>query len=177
MVAIDDLEIRNKPVHHYDFKTGMWVVNVEENTAQKTIETFTEMAKTGLYSFETNSDAHIAINLNQTKQKGLTHSNKHITRTFFPTNISRIEMMKKLLLLNQTVTFVINGLTIRTPGQFIFIDRPSSGINNPFDDRFLGQWLILKVVHLFNKDNYVTEVLATKVDIFSKIWETLEDKL
>jgi hypothetical protein len=71
----------------------------------------------------------------------------------------------------------VNGLTIRTPGQFIFIDSASSGPNNPFDDRFLGQWLILKVVHLFTKDSYITEVLATKVDTFSKIWNIEEDKL
>lgn len=177
MISIDDLEIKNKPVHSYDFKTGQWVIHTEENTAKSVIDSFTEIAKNGLFSFEQNSDAHLTINLNKTKQKGIIHSNEHITRTFFPTNYSKLEMMKKLLFLNQTISFTVNGLTIRTPGQFIFIDSPSSGPNNPFDDRFLGQWLILKVVHLFTKDSYITEVLATKVDTFSKIWNIEEDKL
>jgi hypothetical protein len=177
MVSIDDLSLHNRPVHSYDFKTGTWNIFCEENTIKSAIDSFTDVAKKGLYSFEQNSDAHLTINLNQTKQKGIIHSNEHITRTFFPTNYSKLEMMKKLLFLNQTVNFTINGLTIRTPGQFIFIDSASSGPNNPFDDRFLGQWLILKVVHLFTKDSYITEVLATKVDTFSKIWNIEEDKL
>lgn len=177
MISIDDLQICNKPVHSYDFKTGQWVIHTEENTAKSVIDSFTEIAKGGLYSFEQNSDAHLTINLNKSKQKSIIHSNEHITRTFFPTNYSKIQMMKKLLFLNQTISFTVNGLTIRTPGQFIFIDSASSGPNNPFDDRFLGQWLILKVVHLFTKDSYITEVLATKVDTFSKIWNIEEDKL
>jgi hypothetical protein len=177
MISIDDLQICNKPVHSYDFKTGQWVIHVEENTAKNVIDSFTDVVKDGLFSFEQNSDAHLTINLNKTKQKGIIHSNEHITRTFFPTNFSKLQMMKKLLFLNQTVSFTVNGLTIRTPGQFIFIDSVSSGSNNPFDDRFLGQWLILKVVHLFTKDSYITEVLATKVDTFSKIWNIEEDNL
>lgn len=115
MISLDDLTIHNKPVHSYDFKTGAWVIHCSENTVKNAIDSFTEVAKQGLYSFKQNSDAHLAINLNKTKQKGIIHSNEHITRTFFPTNYSQIDMMKKLLFLNQTVNFTVNGLTIRTP--------------------------------------------------------------
>ena len=62
-----------------------------------------------------------------------------------------ISMLKDFLMLNQALYFNATGLTIRTPGKFLFVDRDSSTADkNPFDDKFLGQWLITKIVHYFD---------------------------
>jgi len=77
--------------------------------------------------------------------------------------------------LNQAVQFVANGLTIRQPGKYIFIDRiTSTGEKNPFDDRFLGQWLINKVTHYFTKREYSTDIIATKIDMHNKWFEEMD---
>ena len=96
-------------------------------------------------------------------------------KPFIPTNFPKVQMMKDALYLNESVCFITNGLTIRSPGRFIFIDYSNSNDINPFDDRFLGQWLMTKVVHLFTQDNYITEVVANKIDTFSRLWPN-EDK-
>ena len=61
------------------------------------------------------------------------------------------------------------GITLRAPGKFIFIDRVGAGEKNAFDDRFLGQWLITNVNHLFTQETYITEIIANKMDAFSSI--------
>jgi hypothetical protein len=178
MVSLDDMKIVNRPLCYYNFSDGTFNIKTQENTAKSTIDKFTDAAKENLYSFEVNEDAHILSNLNLTKQKGISTKPALSYRAFVPNNLPQIEMMKNLLFLNQAINFVSNGLTIRTPGKFIFIDSAASdGQQNSFNDRFLGQWLITKVVHLFTKDNYLTEVIATKIDAFKKIWKIEDDKL
>jgi hypothetical protein len=176
MVSLDDMKIVNRPLCYYNFNDGTFNIKSQDNTAKATIDKFTDAAKDNLYSFEMNKDAHLLTNLNKTKQKGISTKPALTYRPFVPNNLPQIEMMKNLLFLNQAINFVSNGLTIRTPGKFIFIDSAASnGQKNAFNDRFLGQWIMTKVVHLFSKDNYLTEVVATKVDAFNKIWE-VEDK-
>jgi hypothetical protein len=176
MVSLDDMKIVNRPLCYYNFNDGTFNIKSQENTAKATIDKFTDAAKDNLYSFEINKDAHLLTNLNQTKQKGISTKPALTYRPFVPNNLPQVEMMKNLLFLNQAINFVSNGLTIRTPGKFIFIDSiASNGQKNAFNDRFLGQWIMTKVVHLFTRDNYLTEVVATKVDAFNKIWE-VEDK-
>lgn len=176
MVSLDDMKIVNRPLHYYDFNNGTFNIISENNTAKSAIDKFKDAAKDNLYSFGTNQDGHILANLNQTKQKGIATKPALVYRPYFPSNLPQIEMMKNLLFLNQAISFVCAGLTIRTPGKFIFIDSSgSNGERNAFNDRFLGQWIMTKVFHLFTKDTYVTEVIATKVDTFQKIWD-IEDK-
>jgi hypothetical protein len=176
MVSLDDMKIVNRPLHYYNFNNGTFNIISENNTAKSAIDKFKDAAKDNLYSFGTNQDGHILANLNQTKQKGIATKPALVYRPYFPSNLPQIEMMKNLLFLNQAISFVCAGLTIRTPGKFIFIDSSgSNGERNAFNDRFLGQWIMTKVFHLFTKDTYVTEVIATKVDTFQKIWD-IEDK-
>lgn len=176
MVSLDDMKIVNRPLHYYNFNNGTFNIISENNTAKSVIDKFKDAAKDNLYSFGTDQDGHILANLNQTKQKGIATKPALVYRQFFPSNLPQIEMMKNLLFLNQAISFVCAGLTIRTPGKFIFIDSAgSNGERNAFNDRFLGQWIMTKVFHLFTKDTYVTEVIATKVDTFQKIWD-IEDK-
>ena len=180
MVPIDDLNLTNKPVHNYNFSQNQFNVFYTNNTAKDVLENMKNIAKEGLHSFSQqnkNNEAQLLFNFNKTKSSGLMTSNCFIQRTFFPTDMSMISMLKDFLMLNQALYFNATGLTIRTPGKFLFVDRDSSTADkNPFDDKFLGQWLITKIVHYFDRESYTTDVICTKIDIFSKWWEELDDK-
>lgn len=176
MVSLDDQRIQNSPLYQYDFKNSAYMIYSTDNTAKSVVEKMEETGKEGLYSLN-NSDygSHVLLNLNKTKQLGIMTSNMFSPRPFIPSTFPKVQMMKDALYLNEAVSFVTNGLTIRSPGRFIFIDHVNSSETNPFDDRFLGQWMITKVVHLFTKGNYFTEVVANKIDTFSRLWPK-EDK-
>jgi hypothetical protein len=177
MVSLDDQRIQNSPLYQYDFNISSFLINSEENTAKKVVEKMEETGKEGLFSLNNSRyGSHVLLNLNKTKQFGLMTTNMFSPRPFIPSIFPRVQMMKDALYLNEAVSFVSNGLTIRSPGRFIFIDHTNSSETNPFDDRFLGQWMITKVVHLFTKGNYLTEVVANKIDTFSRLWP-MEDSL
>jgi len=174
MTVGDDFNLNNIPRHNYDFSKSQFNIEFKGNNVNDfytNIQTYSE----GLYGY--NHSKQLLLNINQTKQKGLSLKNSFVSRTFYPAQMAGVEMMEKFLLLNQAISFSAAGLTFRTPGKFVFIDRDTSTAEkNPFDDKALGQWMITKISHVFSRDNdiYKNDVLAVKVDAFNNWWDVLD---
>lgn len=171
MSPVDDMRITNRPIHKYDFSTGTYNIFSQENKAMEVYDKIKSFAKTGgLYSHSIEgSDGQIWGNVNKTKSQGLTLENNFYNQGTNSLNL--IKMIKDFIFLNQCIYFQNYGLTLRSPGNFIFIDKIDSGDINTFDDRFLGQWLVTKVTHYFSKDAYLTDVYASKIDGINKHWD------
>jgi len=177
MVGADDSKIINNVLHWYDHSLGEFVIKMKDNSAVSVLETMKKMANAGLYSFQNGNGAQIVSVVNQTKAQGyMTKNSLSVSNRFISPVATRNKMLLDLLFLNQSISFQSLGLTIRAPGRFIFIDRIASGDSNPFDDRFLGQWLVTGVKHYFSAKTYITEVVATKVDSFGKLWSEIDNK-
>jgi hypothetical protein len=179
MVTLDDNRITNSPLHYFNHSTGEFVIKFAKNTAKNVIETLKTFAKKGLYSHTGNSTSNpqILINLNKTKQLGEMLKNEFSSSgQFIPETAPLNQMILDAVFLNQVISFQLIGLTLRTPGVFINIYRSDSGEKNPFDDRFLGQWLVIKTAHLFTQESYVTEIVAVKIDSFSQIFQQEDSK-
>jgi hypothetical protein len=176
MVNIDDLNLVNTPLHKFDFNSCAFNMNYKGNLTTDLLTKMKEDVEDSLYSFQL-KQGQLLMHLNKTKTSGLNTKNTFTSRTFIPTDSSYLKMAKEFLFLNQAIYFSTIGLTFRTPGMFIFIDRKiSQGDPNVFDDKFLGQWLITKVTHVFTKSSYDTEIIANKIDSFNKWWKEIEDK-
>lgn len=176
MSPMDDLQLVNSPVHNFNFEQNEFRIFHKKNSIKNLISEAKSIFEEGLYSFKNGGSGQVLLNFNKTKSEGLMTKNVLIPQTFFPQDYSLIKNLYNFLLLNQSIYFSVNGLTIRTPGKFIYIDRPNvSEDKNAFDDRFLGQWMITKVVHRFTKSSYTTDVIAIKPDLFNKYWEEEED--
>lgn len=169
MVAHDDIKITNNPLHNYDFPTNAYQIYCGKNTAKELLTSMLEYSK-GLFT----GGKQLLININETKSSGLMITNNLVTRKFFVNDMSRVNMTKDFLFLNEALSFSSPGLTMRSPGKIIAIDRDMSSQTNFFDDRFLGQWFIVRVVHLFTQKTYVTDIVATKIDAFSKLWDSID---
>lgn len=187
MVSSDDKKIVNSPIHTFDFRTGQFRIVFGDNTAEAVIDKMANLAEAGLYNFVNHKDkAQILLNLNQTKKQSVSIDNVFLPNHFetddqfnavnFFSFYARNEMMKDALFLNEAISFNVIGLTIRAPGRFIYIDSLASTDNDQFHDRFLGQWMMVKVVHTFKQNSYRANVVATKVDAHSKLWEKEDTK-
>jgi len=179
MVALDDNRITNSPLHYFNHSTGEFVIKFAKNTAKNVIDTLKAFAEKGLYSHKNNSNQspHILLNLNKTKQAGEMLKNEFSSGgQFVPETAPLNQMILDAIFLNQVISFQCIGLTIRTPGVFINIYRSDAGEPNPFDDRFLGQWLVIKTNHMFTQEDYKTEIIAVKIDSFSKIFPQVDSK-
>lgn len=176
MAPVDDMRLINRPTHTMDFSTGTYSIHFEENKAEKIFENLETLGKKGLYSFlnNTNGPNQIWLNINKTKLQGLSVENAFYTQG--PPDMMMVKMLKDAIFLNQALYFQTEGLTLRQPGTFLFIDRSDSSDKNAFDDKFLGQWLINKVVHYFDSSKYITDVYANKIDGLHNHWSVLDDK-
>jgi hypothetical protein len=176
MAPVDDLRFINRPIHTFDFSKGIYNVYGKNNKIEKVYDKMKENCKAGgLYSFSSNSQAQIWMNINKTKREGISTENSFLTQG--PTNLNLIRMMKDLIFLNQGLYFQNEGLTLRSPGNFMFVDRYDSSDKNLFDDKFLGQWFITKVIHYFDQNMYLTDVFSSKIDGVTKHWDVLDEKI
>jgi hypothetical protein len=179
MVALDDARILNSPTVFFDEHTGAFNIIKKDNTAQNVIDKLKELATKGLYTFKNKSGTkpQIVINLNQTKKTGQMTKYEHAINGPYGLKTAPLnQMILDAIFLNQSLAFQCPGLTIRTPGKFVFVDRLGSGETNPFDDRFLGQWFVTSVSHLFTQGTYVTELVGNKIDSFSTLWPEEDSK-
>jgi hypothetical protein len=172
MTAMDDNLINNKAVHSYDFSTGSYNIYMSLNKAENVLSKMEETAKAGLFNFQQSNKGQILYNINQTKFKGLSMENYFgSTQPFAASHTPLVHMLKDLLFLNEALYFRGPGLTLRAPGRFLYVTRKDSAHSNYFDDRFLGQWLMIKVTHYFSPQTYLTDVVATKVDSAVPLWK------
>jgi hypothetical protein len=176
MAAADDARVTNSPIHFYDFDTGTFNIKYEKNTAKVVKDSLEKYAKEGLQSYK-DGKGQIKIILNQTKQKGIQLNNIFTAHKYFPENYGAVKMIKDALMLNESINFQVLGLTLRTPGKFMFIDSlASDGDLNSFHDKFYGQWLITKVKHVFTQDSYYTDVVGVKVDSYQTVYPSNDTK-
>jgi hypothetical protein len=175
MAPIDDMRLTNRPVHKMDFTTGVYNIYFEENKIENVFENIKNLGRKGLYTFNGGNGLggnQIWLNINQTKTQGISLENSFITQG--SPDLMMVKMLKDVVFLNQALYFQSDGLTLRQPGTFLFVDRADSADRNLFDDKFLGQWLINKVVHYFDSSKYLTDVYATKIDGLHNHWDVLD---
>lgn len=169
MVTNDDNLICNSPLINYNFSKTTYNVFFEKNKVTNVLDSMQKIGQSGLFNMSNNSNGQIIMNINPTKQNGVMNKNCFTPQSFFLKDMPLMQMIKDMVFLSGGLYFQTLGLTVRSPGKFVFIDRLVSG-KNSFDDKFLGQWLITKVTHFFTKAQYMNDVVATKIDAYSKIF-------
>jgi hypothetical protein len=177
MDAADDARITNSPVYYFDFDTGTFNIKGTKNTAKVVKEDLEKYAREGLQSYK-DGNGQIKLILNQTKQKGVQTTPIFSSLKNIPENYGAVKTKKDALMLNESINFQVLGLTIRTPGKFMFIDSPASdGDKNAFHDKFYGQWLITKVKHVFTQDSYYTDIFGVKIDSYQSVYPANDTKI
>jgi len=172
MVATDDNYFCNTPLYQYDFSKSTYNVFFNQNKVTNVLES---MKKTSSGLFNLSNNGQVMMPINKTKVSGIKTANKLAATSFFLPDYPLIKMMKNFVLLNNAIHFQAPGLTLRTPGKFIYIDRALSANTNSFDDKFLGQWLLTKVTHTWSKEYYINDVVAVKIDAFSNLFPSSDN--
>jgi hypothetical protein len=180
MVSTDSHRLTNRPLHSYDFASGAFTIKIKNNTANKAMTGLYNCSKDGLYSFQ-QKRGQLSQHFNQTKGTGRSTTNEFLPLNYYNANLPVNQMILDSVILSNSLYFQANGLTIRHPGRFLFVDRvaaTASNANHPFDDKFLGQWMVVKVVHYINpsQNAYLNDVIATKIDNFIKLWPETDPK-
>ena len=69
---------------------------------------------------------------------------------------------------NACICFKTLGLTLREPGTFIGIDKTLGTVSNDFTNKIYGQYLVVKVDHIFEQGAYLNTIWAIKIHRFQE---------
>jgi hypothetical protein len=162
MSPVDDLDIVNKPVVKFNFEKCQYEISMVANTAENLRNKIKDLSK-GLYSTSDEVEGQVLLNVNRTKLAGLATKPIFSPLTYTPNDIGLMEMVKDITFLGNALYFETKGLTFRTPGKFINLERHQYD-QNPFDNQLLGQWLLTRVVHSFSKGVYKNNIWCNRFD-------------
>ena len=73
-------------------------------------------------------------------------------------------LLKMGIFLNQGINFKVPGLTLRTSGRFIGIDKYlGADSESLYDEKLLGQYFVIDVKHIFEGTSYYNDITAIKI--------------
>jgi hypothetical protein len=162
MSPVDDLNLVNKPVVKFNFEKCQYEISMTVNTANNLRNKIKDLSK-GLYSTNDAVEGQVLLNVNPTKSSGLATKPIFTPLSYTPNDIGLMEMVKDVTFLGNALYFETKGLTFRTPGKFINLERYQYD-QNPFDNQLLGQWLLTRVVHSFSKGVYKNNIWCNRFD-------------
>lgn len=166
---LDDLSLCNRPAINYDNDKCIWKIYFEKNTLDSVISSVKENFIP--QTFNNKQAPGVLLNLTKDKTNGLMTYPEHIviqgpTASILPRN----DMISSSIFLNQALEFNSLGATTRTPGKFVIIDRPiDKAGDNDFENKFVGQWLLTRVVHTFFSDKYLNNTIGVKFNSFNEL--------
>ena len=155
------------PVYSVDIKNRTFNVEFQDNDVATARKLLTEAYISKLYTASKNEP-------NEKLFLPTIHQSKK-TWNVFPTfslngdnKIARQrngiqQLLYTGLFLNACVCFSTLGLTLRNPGTFIAIDRMSGSLDNDYANKLYGQWLVVKVDHIFESGTYINNIYAIKM--------------
>lgn len=165
----DDLNTTNRPVIQFENFKNFWSIFRPQDTAEKVKDIY---KRDYLPNVMTADSSGALISLNKDKLNGLNTMPEHtILQTEYIKILTRNEMILNNIILNQACELTTYGLTCRTPGKFISIDRKNnlSKADNDFEDKLIGQWLLTNVTHKFTGLTYYANVAGVKMHSFKEL--------
>jgi len=163
MTAIDTQEnMVTHVVHNYNPAEKMFTIDLAENNIYKNNDIYDRNFVAGFKGVNGAAKSDLVYNQIRTLHKNIKHHYNPNTDNFQRLNSGRNRALLAGIFLNNTISFRARGNTARTAGKFITISRNDSSIDNSFDNKVMGTYLIVKIEHCFCKGQYFNNLICTK---------------
>ena len=162
MSALDNsFGLISLPCSSNSIKNKQFSVDVVDNNVEVIKKYFQENY---VRKFSNNQSPVAMFTLNKTKTENLAYKQPY---SYGTTKVDRYPdarntILKSGFFLNQCLSFSTVGSTLRKANRFIGLDRQIGSIDSDFDEKFLGQWYVLKVEHKFTQNSYTNNITAVK---------------
>jgi hypothetical protein len=164
-------EVNNKITYNSDISTGIFAIDIAENNFERAQKVYKQNYVDTLKGNKNAPASNLIGNRLRTTQQNINHIYSVATQPEQRLGVGRSDMLKKAVLLNNTISFRVKGATYRDTGRFISIDRDNSLPDSAFDNRLLGIYLIVSIKHIFTGGDYYTELLCVKTYNFTDLGE------
>lgn len=138
-----------------------FVMDLEENTIES-VKNYFQQNYISKFKYALNPYALLALNKNKTESITINTAYSYGESKIERYPEGRNVMLESGLFLNECITFTVPGSTLRQVNKFIGLDRATGNIDNDFDEKFLGQWFVTRVVHEFSQNGYTNTITAIK---------------
>ena len=171
MASIDNLLIDNKQIVNYNFNTKQFNVYKKEGRVPNVQAFINKEYVNALYTKEPDTGilpAHnTTIDLNNKNYKCSTYYEPRVGDKFAIAQ-GRNKLILQYLFNNLTISFNVQGVSLRQPARWIGIDKHNDYGETDFDNRLQGQWFVKKVTHIFAGDQYINNITAVKLHSYAK---------
>lgn len=162
--------IRSTFIHSYNFEDKAFFVNSVDGDIQNVKKVFSDLYVSPMKGRDNRPTPNFI--LNNTQKTNQNFENKFLIYSeegdYLKLSVGRNQILKDALRLNLGVEIIAQGGFQRKAGKFISIDRKGDYVDNDFDNKFLGIYLILSVEHQFINDNqYYNKIIAVKTYHFN----------
>jgi hypothetical protein len=163
MAAIDNTTfIVDMPCYSNSFKNKVFNLDYQDNTVTA-LKNYIQKNYTDRFSYLNNPKTLITLNKTKKESKSLINAYSYAQNKTERFADSRNILLKSALFLNLAISFTVPGTSYRQSNTFIGIEREYPDIDNDFDNKALGQWLVTKVVHNITNSTYTNSIMAVKV--------------
>jgi hypothetical protein len=164
-------------VHSYDYQNKQFNIDIERNGIEQSMQAFQKNYVNKMNSGD-GTPAYPNFAPGQFR-----FTNKNIQNVFSLSqqdhdqrlNMGRKNFLYNRVLLNNMITFRLPGLTHRQSGCFIGIDRDGAIPSSKFDNKLLGIYMIVEVRHIFEGNEYYTDIHCVKTYNFKQLDDTFND--
>lgn len=157
--------IKSKSIYNYNYTTKEFFIDNESSNFKNTLQSF----KDNYVSDEIIRYPNTPISLSQLYNYNAEHI---INKYNEDTNISigRNDLLKKLITLNNSIEFNLQGNIIRQSGYFVSLKMNNAPADNQFLNKVLGECFITNITHKFQDKSYINNIVVSKPFYLTKPW-------
>lgn len=156
-------ELASHYVHNYNTKNKVFSVDSNKNNINEMLKVYNNFYVSTMKGKTGKSPAsNLPLNLLRSEQRNIKNVYSPYTNETVRLNKGRNKMLMASLFLNTTISFKIRGSTRRQSGRFLSIDRSDSILDNKFDNKMCGIYIILSTEHVFIKGSYFNNLRCGK---------------
>lgn len=164
MAGIDNAgQLQSRTVHSHDKRGKTFFVEKDAHSIGATQDFFKNNYAAKLFTKTSMPQPMFQTNSTKTNNIANIHSYSTIKSSQGRMAAGRNISLKSALFLNTCINFKCKGSTHRQAGRFVAIDKQTGMNDTFFDGKILGQWLAVKVNHIFTGDSYENELTAVKI--------------
>jgi len=161
-------DIKTQVVNSYDFKNKRFNIEVKESNATTVRDKFSDVYVSPLKGDNNKPYPNLPLtNLQKENQSFESTFSEYGESAEIRKSYGANKLLKSSLFSNMAIELIVPGQVFRKTGTFFSVDRQGSYIDNQYDSKVLGIYLLTEVEHQFiSETKYIQRIIGIKTNHF-----------
>ncbi len=161
--------IKTQVVNSYDFKNKRFNIEVKDSSVATVRDKFSDVYVNPLKGDNNKPYPNLPLtDLQKENQTFESNFSEYGESSEIRKSYGSNKLLKSSLFSNMAIEIIIKGQLLRKTGTFFSVDRQGAYIENQYDNKVLGMYLLTEVEHQFiDESNYIQRIVGIKTNHFS----------